>query len=80
MSKQVMADKTGAYYFELKVYKCSDVENVHALNRWRHAAVVIKNKTDTNSDVWQHLSNVVTATRKEFRGVPNSFSSHFSMQ
>lgn len=79
MSKQVMPDKKGAHYFELKVYKCSDIEKVPAINRWRHAVVALKSKTDTNTDLWQHITNVVSASRKEFRGVPNNFFSQLSL-
>lgn len=80
VSRQVMPDKTGSHYFELKVYRCSDIEKVSSLNRWRHAVTTIKLKTHTDSLVWQHLANVVSATRKEFRGIPNTFSSFYNMQ
>lgn len=80
MSKQVHPKKSGAYYFDLKVYKCEEIEKVAPINRWRHSVASIKCKTDTDTELWQHLTNVVTASRKEFRGLPNVYSSFFSMQ
>lgn len=79
VSKQVMTDKKGTHFFELKVYKCSDIEKVPAVNRWRHAVVSIKSKTDNNTDLWQQITNVVNTSRKEFRGVPNNFFSQLSL-
>lgn len=79
ISKQVSPMKTGTHYIELKVYRSSDIENILPINRWRQAIVTLKCKTDADTDLWQHLSNVVLAARKEFRGVPNTFSSYFSM-
>lgn len=80
LSKQVLPDKKGAYYIELKVYRTSDIEHIMPINRWRHSVSSLKIQTDSDSTVWQHLTNVVTAARKEFRGLPNTFTSNFSMQ
>lgn len=79
LSKQVLPDKKGTYYVELKVYRSSDIEHMLPINRWRHSVSSLKIQTDSDSTVWQHLANVVTAARKEFRGVPNTFTSNFSM-
>lgn len=80
LSKQVLPDKKGSHYIEVKVYRTDEIEKVLPINRWRHSVTSLKIRTDVNSEVWTHLANVVKAARKEFRGVPNHFSSHFSMQ
>lgn len=79
LSKQILPNNTGTHYVEIKVYKCSDIENVMPINRWRHSVSSLKMQTNTESILWQHLANVVSAARKEFRGMPNTFTSNFSM-
>lgn len=76
-ARQSHSTKTGSHYVELKVYKCDEIKKVLPVNRWRQAIVTIKNQTDDNTEAWQHLSNFIIATRKEYRTCPPSFMSNF---
>lgn len=60
--------KTGSHFIELKVYNCNEIKNVQPVNRWRHAVITIKNRTDDNTPAWGHLSQLIKETRKEFKG------------
>ncbi|XP_049872824.1 uncharacterized protein LOC126380908 [Pectinophora gossypiella] len=73
LARQADEDKKGSHYIEMKIYKCDEVEKVSAINRWRHAIVTIKNRTDDDTDAWQHLSKYISATRKEFKNCPPTF-------
>lgn len=72
-SRQSDENKVGSHYIELKIYKCDEIKNVLPLNRWRHAIVAIKNRTNDNTEAWRRLSEFVAATRKEFRENPPTF-------
>lgn len=76
-SRQTCDTKKGSHYIELKVYNCDEIEKVSPMNRWRHAIVCVKNKTDENTEAWQHLTNFIIATRKEFRNCPINFISNY---
>lgn len=76
-SRQVFDDKPGTHFIDLRIYKCDEIEKVQPMNRWRHSIVCVKNRTDENSDAWQHLANFIIATRKEFRGCPPTFISNY---
>lgn len=66
LSKQILPDKEGTYYVEIIVYRTSDIENVVPINRRRHSVSKLKMKTNTDTDLWQHLANIVSAAPKEF--------------
>ncbi|XP_047994124.1 formin-like protein 3 [Leguminivora glycinivorella] len=76
-ARQTNPDKKGTHFVEVKVYKCDDIEKVTPVNRWRHAVVNIKNRTDDNTEAWRHLANFIHATRKEYRTCAPSFVSNY---
>lgn len=76
-SRQMDERKKGAFYIELKVYKCSEIESVQPVNRWRHSILTIKNKTDEDSESWKNLNTFISSTRKEFKNCPPTFLSHY---
>lgn len=69
-SRRVNALKSGTHFVEIKIYKSDEIEKVSPMNRWRHAIIAIKNKSETNTEAWQHLSTYLAAVRKEFKDCP----------
>lgn len=65
--RQSNTEKEGSHYIELKVYKCDEIKHIQPMNRWRHAIITIKNKTDVDSEAWEHLTQFIKATRREFK-------------
>lgn len=76
-SRQINENKKGSHYIEIKVYKTEEIEHVLPLNRWRHAIVTIKNKINEDSDSWRVLSQLIAATRKDFKDCPPTFVSNY---
>lgn len=76
-SRQTYEHKPGTHYIDLKVYRCDEIKNVQPINRWRQAIVTVKNQTSENTDAWQHLTNFIMATRKEFVKCPPTFVSNY---
>lgn len=76
-SRQTNETKTGSHYIELKVYSCDEIQNIQPMNRWRHSVVTIKNRTDTGTEAWSHLTDFIAATRKEFKQCPPTFTSNY---
>lgn len=76
-SRQTFEKKPGTHYIDLKIYRCDEIENVQPINRWRQAIVTLKNQTFDNTDAWQHLSNFIIATRKEYVKCPPTFVSNY---
>lgn len=72
-SRQVDVGKKGSHFVELKIYKCDEIEPVSPMNRWRHAIVTVKNRTDIDAESWQHISAYLGAIRKEFKNVSPAF-------
>lgn len=67
VSRQTDQTKTGTHFIELKVYNCDEIRNVQPMNRWRHAIITIKNQTNENTKAWEHLSQFIKETRREFK-------------
>ncbi|KAL4713360.1 hypothetical protein ACJJTC_016828 [Scirpophaga incertulas] len=76
-SRQVYENKQGSHYIDLRVYTCDDIERVQPMNRWRHSIICVKNRTDNNTEAWQHLVNFISATRKEYRNCASTFISNY---
>lgn len=76
-SRQIHEKKPGSHYIDLKIYRCDEIEKVPPMNRWRQAIVTVKNQTFDNTDAWQHLSNFIMATRKEYVKCPPTFVSNY---
>lgn len=77
-SRQNNDKKEGTHFIDLRVYKCDEIERVQPMNRWRHAIITIRNRTDDNADAWRMLTEFIKATRKEFRDcVPDFIGSPF---
>lgn len=76
-SRQIYEKKPGTHYIDLKIYRCDEIEKVPPMNRWRQAIVTVKNQTFDNTDAWQHLSNFIMATRKEYVKCPPTFVSNY---
>lgn len=72
-SRQIDENKKGAFYIELKVYKCDEIERIQPVNRWRHSVITIKNKTDEDSESWRHLNEYIKSTRQEFKRCTPTF-------
>lgn len=68
VSRQTDPNKGGSHYVELKVYNCNEIKHIAPMNRWRHAIISVKNRTDENTQAWAHLSEFIKATRREFKG------------
>lgn len=77
ISRQCIESKMGAYYVELKIYDVSEIERVLPINRWRHAVVSLKNRTDDNTPAWAYLKKFLNETKKEFKGCPHDFVSSY---
>lgn len=71
--RKMWDSKPGSHYIELKVYKCDDISRVQPMNRWRHAAISIKNRTFDDTLAWQALTKFIAETRKEFKHCPPTF-------
>lgn len=67
-TKMSFENKQGSHYVELKIYECDEIENVSAMNRWRHSIFNLKNRTNIDSPAWQHLIMFLTAVNKEYEG------------
>lgn len=65
-SRQIDENKTGSHYIELRVYSCDEIQSVQPINRWRYSFIIIKNKTNTNSEAWSRLTDFISITRKEY--------------
>lgn len=76
-SRQSFEGKKGTHFIDLKVYRCDEIDNVQPVNRWRHAIVCIKNRTNDDTEAWRHLTNFITATRKEYRKCTPTFISNY---
>ncbi|XP_047026051.1 uncharacterized protein LOC124644833 [Helicoverpa zea] len=76
-SRQIDENKKGAFYIELKVYKCDEIERIQPVNRWRHSVITIKNKTDEDSESWRHLNEFIISTRREFKRCTPTFISSY---
>lgn len=72
-ARQSCDTKPGTHYIELKIYKCDEIERVPPMNRWRQAVVTVKNRSDTDTEAWRHISNYMSAVRKEFTSFPPTF-------
>ncbi|KAL4702723.1 hypothetical protein ACJJTC_002451 [Scirpophaga incertulas] len=72
-----MRTNKGSHYIDLRVYTCDDIERVQPMNRWRHSIICVKNRTDNNTEAWQHLVNFISATRKEYRNCASTFISNY---
>lgn len=70
VSRQSDLSKIGSHFIELKVYNCDEIRNIQPMNRWRHAIITIKNQTSDNTEAWEHLTQFIKATRKEFKDCP----------
>lgn len=77
ISRQSDDRKTGKYYVELKIYNVEEIERVSPINRWRHAILTVKNRTDDRTPAWDRLKEFVGETRKEFKHCPLDFVSHY---
>ncbi|XP_045775261.1 uncharacterized protein LOC123875300 [Maniola jurtina] len=76
-SRQSFEGKTGTHFIDLKVYRCDEVENVQPVNRWRHAIICVKNRTNEDTEAWRHLTNFIIATRKEYKKCTPTFISNY---
>lgn len=65
--RQTNVEKEGSHFVELKVYKYDEIKNVQPMNRWRHAIISIKAKSETDTPAWEHLAQYIRATRQEFK-------------
>lgn len=72
-ARQSYETKPGTHYIELKIYKCDEIERVPPMNRWRQAVVTVKNRSDTDTMAWRHISDYMSAVRKEFKSCPPTF-------
>lgn len=73
-SCQIDENKKGAFYIELKVYKCAEIERIQPVNRWRHSVITIKNKTNEDSESWRHLNEFIISTRRKYTQVQMLYS------
>lgn len=55
--RQTNVEKEGSHYIELKVYKCDEINHIQPMNRWRHAIITVKNKSDVGTEAWEHQQN-----------------------
>lgn len=76
-SRQVYDNKPGTHFIDLRIYRCDEIERVQPINRWRQAIICVKNRTDDNTEAWQHMANFIIATRKEYRNCPVTFFSNY---
>ncbi|KAJ8709638.1 hypothetical protein PYW08_002795 [Mythimna loreyi] len=76
-SRQMDEKKKGAFYIEVKIYRSDEIERVQPVNRWRHSIITIKNKTDEDSDAWNHMNAFIASTRKEFKNQTPTFISSY---
>lgn len=67
VARQMNTQKQGSHFIELKVYNCEEIKNIQPMNRWRHAVITIKNRTNDDTVAWGYLTDFIRATRKEFK-------------
>lgn len=72
-TRQSNPQKKGAHLLEIRVYNCDEIEYVEPINRWRHAVLTIKNRTDVGTEAWRHLSHFISSTKKEYSSHPPVF-------
>lgn len=77
LSKQTFENKKGKFYIELKIYDHSEIERVAPINRWRHAIISVKNRTDDGTPAWKHVKDFFKETHNEFKHCPIDYVSSY---
>lgn len=80
VSKQYNHDTKGSYFIDLKLYLCSDIENVTPMNRWRQAIVTVKTRADENDPDHRYLVKFLKEVKKRFKECPVSYYASNSNQ
>ncbi|CAB3254146.1 unnamed protein product [Arctia plantaginis] len=75
ISKQIDENKKGKFYVEVKIYDHS--ERIAPINRWRHAIVTVKNRTNDGTLAWNHMKNFLKETHREFKHCPIDYVSSY---
>lgn len=75
ISKQFKPDISGLRFVDLKLYMCSEIENISAMNRWRHAVVTLKTKIDDDNPAYRYLVKFLREVKKSFKDCPITYVS-----
>ncbi|XP_048484366.1 suppressor protein SRP40 [Plutella xylostella] len=78
ISKQTHPDLQGTHFIDLKLYMCSEIENVSPMNRWRHSIVTVKAKSNDDSDAWKYLIKFLQEIKKDFKDSPVTYVSSYN--
>lgn len=70
ISKQTFENKKGKFFIEVKIYDHDEVERISPINRWRHAIISVKNRTNDDTPAWKYLKDFLKETHKEFKHCP----------
>lgn len=75
VSKQFNNNISGSHYVDLKLYMCDEIATVSPMNRWRHAVVTLKLKTDENTAAYRYLVKFLKEIKKNFKNAPVTYVS-----
>lgn len=67
ISKQFNPNIKGSQFVDLKLYMCSEIENVSPMNRWRNAVVTLKTKIDDDNPAYNYLVKFLKEIKKNFK-------------
>lgn len=75
ISKQYNNDINGSCFIDLKLYTCEEIVNISPMNRWRHAIVTLKMKSEENDPAYRYLVKFLKEAKNKFKDCPVTYVS-----